>query len=311
MTIRLVILLVLCSQMISTAALKPAVTHGGDDSPAIENLRRQIASIAPTAQGQVGVAIMHLESRDTVSVNGGLCLPMQSVYKFPLALSVLDRVDRGELQLQQKIHISPKDLLPGTWSPLRDRYPEGNIDLPLSELVFRTVAQSDNNGCDILFRLMGGTDIVNRYIHGLGVSGIAMVATEEEMHTDEKIQYSNWCEPRAMLQLLDLFFSGKILSDSSSAFLMKTMIDTQTGPRRIKGLLPEGTMVAHKTGSSGIGKSGMTAATNDVGIVTLPDGSHFAIAVFVADARANEETIEAVIAKISRAAWDYFLTKRK
>jgi len=306
-----VILLVLYSQTISAAAPEPLWSQSGDDKRAIETLRRQIASIAPATQGKVGVAIMHLETRDTLSVNGQLRLPMQSVYKFPLALTVLDRIDRGEWHLQQKIHIGKKDLLPGTWSPLRDQYPGGDIDLPLSDLLFRVVAQSDNNVCDILFRLIGGPDVANQYIHGLGVSGIAIAADEEEMHKDERIQYSNWCEPLAMLQLLDSFFSGKILSDSSNAFLMKTMIDTQTGPRRIKGLLPEGTRVAHKTGSSGVGKSGMIAATNDVGIVALPGGGHFAIAVFVADARANEETIEQVIAKISRAAWDYFLARQK
>ena len=77
-----------------------------------------------------------------------------------------------------------------------------------------------------------------------------------------------------------------------------------TGPRRIKGLLSPTTTVAHKTGTSGT-VNGLTRATNDVGLITLPDGKHLAVAVFVADSKANQAIRERVIAKIARAAWDW------
>jgi len=86
------------------------------------------------------------------------------------------------------------------------------------------------------------------------------------------------------------------------------MIHGPTGAHRLKGFLPEGTVVAHKTGTSGT-SNGLTRATNDVGIVTLPDGRHMAIAVFVSDSKANEAVREGVIAKIARAAWDYWSGK--
>ena len=64
--------------------------------------------------------------------------------------------------------------------------------------------------------------------------------------------------------------------------------------------------MAHKTGSSGT-VNGLTRATNDAGIVTLPDGRHMAIAVLVSDSAADDVTRDTVIAKISRAAWDYWV----
>ena len=60
--------------------------------------------------------------------------------------------------------------------------------------------------------------------------------------------------------------------------------------------------VAHKTGTSYTNQEGITAATNDVGIITLPDGSHLIISVFIKDAHADEATREAVIARIAAAA---------
>lgn len=271
-----------------------------------EALKRKIEEIVLTAKGDVGVAMMGFENRDTLTFHGQGKYPMQSVYKFPLAMAVLDQVDKGKLSLDQKIHVEKTDLLPDTWSPLREKYPTGNVDVPLRELLSFTVSQSDNNGCDILFRLLGGTHSVQQYIHGLGVKGIAIAGTEEEMHKDWNVQFTNWCEPIAMLQLLDIFYKGKILSKSSNDFLWKIMTETSTGPNRIKGLLPVGTKVAHKTGSSGSTSEGLTAATNDVGIVALPDGKHFAIVVYVSNATADGKTLETVIAHISKAAWDYF-----
>ena len=67
--------------------------------------------------------------------------------------------------------------------------------------------------------------------------------------------------------------------------------------------MPAGTAVAHKTGTSGTEK-GITAATNDIGIITLPDGRHLAIAVFVSDSPEDEATREGVIAKIAKAIWE-------
>lgn len=81
------------------------------------------------------------------------------------------------------------------------------------------------------------------------------------------------------------------------------MTETPTGLNRIKGLLPAGTVVAHTTGTSRT-VDGVTAATNDVGLVTLPNGQHLAIAVFVSDSMADDATREEVIAKVARATWD-------
>jgi beta-lactamase class A len=84
------------------------------------------------------------------------------------------------------------------------------------------------------------------------------------------------------------------------------MAESKPGPARLKGFLPAGTVVAHKTGTSGTNAAGISAATNDVGIVTLPDGNHCIIAVFVADSPAGMAQREKTIARIAKAVWDYY-----
>ncbi|HEX3009035.1 MAG TPA: class A beta-lactamase, subclass A2 [Bacteroidales bacterium] len=274
-------------------------------SAQINLLREKIEQITLSKQADVGVAIYNFNTKDTLSFNGQKAFPMQSVYKFHLALKILNEVDKGRFTLDQKVKVTKDDLRPDTWSPLREKYPQGNVELPLSEILQYTVSQSDNNGCDILFRLTGGTREVNNYIHYLGIKDVAIVATEEEMSHDWDIQFNNWTTPLATIELLKMFGNRKVLSQTSYDFLWKTMAETTTGKMRLRGALPENTVVAHKTGTSGT-NDGVTAATNDAGIIVLPNGSRLAICVLVSNSKEDEKTNEKIIADIAKAAWDYY-----
>jgi beta-lactamase class A len=127
--------------------------------------------------------------------------------------------------------------------------------------------------------------------------------TEMALGRDWSAQYKNWATPEGAITVLRAFQESRGLSGPSFEVLLKFLTESQSFPTRIKGLLPPGTVVAHKTGSSGV-RDGVAAATNDIGIGTLPDGRHLAIAVFVSDSKASGEARDRVIAKIARAAWD-------
>lgn len=270
-----------------------------------DSLRSQIVQIAGSSKGIVGVSFLGIESRDTLNYNGNARLVMHSVMKFPIAMAVLNLVDKGKYKLDQKMKVGKKDLPTDTHSPLRDKYPDGT-EIPLSDLLGYMVSQSDNNACDFLLKKIGGTQVVEDYIQSLGIKGINIVASEGDMAKAWEVQYTNWCKPADVVHLLDIFYSGKALFKTSNDFLLKIMTETNTGPKRIKGLLPKDAVVAHKTGTSGTNDEGLTPATNDVGIITLPNGKHLAIAIFVCNSRADEATREEVIAKIAKAAWDNY-----
>jgi len=270
-----------------------------------DSLKNQIIQIAKQSKGIVGVSILGIESRDTLNYNGNARLVMHSVMKFPIAMTVLNLVDKGKYKLDQKMKVGKGDMYPNTWSPMRDKYPNGT-EITLSELLGYMVSQSDNDACDFLLKKLGGTETVLKYLHGLGIKGINIAASEGDMAKAWEVQYTNWCKPADVVHLLDLFYQGKVLSKSSKDFLYKIMTETTTGPKRIKGLLPADAIVAHKTGTSGTNDEGLTPATNDVGIITLPNGKHLAIAVFVCNSKADETTRELVIAQIAKAAWDFY-----
>lgn len=273
-------------------------------------LRDQIAELAKPAKGIVGVSVLGLEDRDTLNYNGNARLVLHSVMKFPIALAVLHLVDSGVLKLDQTMHIKKKDLPATSVSPLRDKYPKGNVDVPISELLSDMVSFSDNNACDILLKKLGGPDQVEDYLHSIKLRGINIEASEKDMASAWEVQYTNWCKPIDMVKLIDEFYSGKLLLRANRDFLYKIMTETSTGPHRLKGLLPPGTIVAHKTGTSPTNAAGLSPATNDVGIITLPNGKHIAIAIFVCNSTADEVTREEVIAKIAKAVYDREISKK-
>lgn len=107
-----------------------------------------------------------------------------------------------------------------------------------------------------------------------------------------------------MAKLLKLFFDGGILSHKSRNYLLRLMASNALTPKRIKGLLPAEATVPHRSGSSGTDEKGVAAATNDVGIIALPDGRKVALVVFVSDSGASSDQSVMVIASIARAVWD-------
>jgi beta-lactamase class A len=267
------------------------------------------AAIARDARGRVGAALKLIETGEEMVLNPDDRYPMQSVYKLPIGMAVFEMIDRKQLALEQRIEIAPAEFVSaGQYSPIRDRFP-GGTTLTVAQLLQYTLAESDGTGSDVLLRLAGGPDGVMRFLAGIGVTGVHVVTTEKAMGLgDQSVQYRNWATPRGMVGLLEAVQAGRGLSPSSRSHLLKLMTQVSRGAGRIKGLLPPGTAVARRTGSSGT-HGGVTAATNDVGIVRLPDGRHMAIAVFVSDSGADNAVRERVIARIARAGWDRWISK--
>lgn len=229
---------------------------------------------------------------------------MQSVFKLPLAMAVLHQVEHRNLSLDQLIRFRASDrILPHTYSPLQEKYPNAEVDIALESLLHSAVSLSDNVAADILLRIAGGTKVVDDYILGLGVRGFHLQDNEAALHRDVMAQYRNWFEPRAAVALLQLLDRNSPLTPGHTRLLLGWIEETPRGTSRIKAGLPSGTVVMHKAGTSGT-DNGVTHAINDIGLVTLPDGRRFAIAVFITDSTAAEETCEAVIARIARAAYD-------
>ena len=268
-------------------------------------LKKEISKITEGKKATVAVSVLGIDFPFQYNNNNAeKKLPMQSVFKYHIALAVLDLVDQGKLSLDQKVFIKKSELLPNTWSPIREKNPEGNFEMPISELIEYSVAMSDNVGCDVLLRLIGGPKVVHDFLISKGAKDTQIVYNEEIMQSAWKNQYENYTTMKSATRLLKDFYKGKILSKKSTEFLLAVMYRTSTGLNKIVEQLPKYAKVAHKTGSSGKNDAGLTGAENDIAIITLPNGKTYAIAIFVSDSTESYDVNCKMISDISKVVFE-------
>lgn len=267
-------------------------------------LQQQIKTIAADAHGKVSVACSLPDSELNCDLDAHAHPPMQSVFKLPLGVTTLHLIEQGKFSLDQPVRFLPSDrILPHTYSPLQDKYPEANVDVPLRELLRLAVSLSDNVAADIILRTIGGPPAVDAYMKSIGVAGFHLEDDEQGLSRDVRAQYRNWFEPAGAVYLLRRISDNSPLTPEHNGILLRWMEATPRGQEQIKGDLPAGTVVMHKTGRSAT-VGGVTFATNDIGLVTLPDGRRLAIAVYVTDSAADDGTRDKVIARIAKTAYD-------
>jgi beta-lactamase class A len=312
---------------------------GGFAAAAGRSLAEEWRRIAAATDGTVGAAALDLTSEQLFSLNGEERFPLASVCKLPIAMNILAMVDEGRLDLHQQIEVLPRDVWAGV-SDIEKRWP-AERRFGLNEMLELMVARSDNTAEETLFRIGGEGPAMAARLREWKIEGVRVDRSERQCNLDRNgVEHypppAEWTDasvnaliskmteatryratqryledprdtgtPNGTVRLLERAFRGEVLSKPSTARLIEIMKATTTGPGRLKGLLPAGTIVAHKTGSSGTVK-GLTAATNDSGVIVLPNGGRLAVSVYVKASTRNDAARDRVIARMARAAFDFY-----
>lgn len=301
----------------------------------MSRLREAIGRIASATDGRVGVAAMRVGGHEKLLFNAAERFPMASTFKIAVAATMLQRVIDGEFTLDQMIEVPPSMVVPSDGIAETAIHP--GVSLSLHNLLELMLTRSDNTATDVLVAQAGGPAAVTAWLRKAGVAdqridsdtariiyrafditpGPGDFSTTFEAALDQHPELRKRLDenipnprfdadprdtttPSAMLALLTAIQEGKVLDAERTRVLLEIMERCHTGDARLKGLLPIGTPVAHKTGT-------IMGIANDVGIVSLPDGGKMAIAVYVKGDTKGIKTEERIIAEISRFAFDYFV----
>lgn len=293
-----------CTKTATTAEVKPSPSPVAVAPNVDRELEQRLKTIADGAQGTVGLSVVHIESGKTVSINGNSQMPLYSVYKLPLALTVLTDVEDKRLRLDQKIHVTPAEVVEGT--PANNALWQKPGDFTIQQLLEFSISRSDNTSSDKLVELVGGPLKVTERMRALGFQNFDIHISSGEFVKTR--QNPNTGSADDLVQLLVQLHQGKILQPDHVNLLRGFMQRATTGLHRLRGDLPRGTIVADKTGSGeqdAVTK--FAKVTNDVGIITLPDRrGHLAIAVLVNGSKLPDAAQEKLIADLARAAYDAY-----
>ena len=302
-------------------------------NPPAAFLEPQLREISLDSGGTLGVKVVHLGSGRSAGLNALDRFPMASVYKLPIAVAVLAKVDAGGWPLEQEVVVLPGELRRtgarvDAWKP--------GSKVPLVRLVDAMLTSSDNTACDVLLRLLGGPRAVDAWLDAHGFPGIdvswseltmaavasgvaplprdgecdhacldalvAKVPRERRAEAERAFELDarNTASPEDLARFLVALKGGRLLSGRSTETVLSMMRRNRTGDRRIRALLPKETQVWDKTGS--IGRS-----ANDVGLVELPGGKGtLAVVVLVKGSTKDWAARERAIAEAAKAAFDAF-----
>lgn len=291
------------SYLLSILAIFLYIANIQAQAPSIKN---PIANWLKDKKATVGVAVL-TDKNEIIRYNDDIHFPLLSVFKFHVALAALDKMNKQNISLDSMLVVKAAQLHPDTYSPLKEKYPDQDLTISLRELLQYSVSLSDNNACDILIEFVGGMKHIDGYIRQLGISDFNLSESEVNMHFDTNSVYLNWSTPSTMAQLLKIADDKDLFAKEYKDFLWTIMVNTETGPNKLKGLLPANTVVGHKTGSSDRNADGMKVADNDAGFIILPDGRKYYIAVFVMNSYETDESNANIIAQISRMVYDSML----
>jgi beta-lactamase class A len=306
-----IILSVMAVCAASTLAQEPSKVNR------IDRLKTQIERVIRRLDGIVGVAVKHIESGESLAVNGDMLFPLASAFKVPVLVELLYQVQEGRFSLDDEISVEKSDQHLG--SGMISNLAAPGLKLSVLNMAHFMMMISDNSAADILLGKVGAAN-VNARLKSLGIEGMSVnrpcqklitdyLALRSPARTPEEFKAAiikfgenpeDSATPLAMNALLEKIIKKEILTPEHCDLVLAIMRKCETGEKRIKGELPRGTNVAHKTGT-------IAGTVNDCGILFLPDGAgRVVLTVFSKDFTGDTADVEEIIAKIARFVYDYF-----
>lgn len=245
------------------------------EAPAgLQFLESRLNSLASSSPGNIGIAALDLRTGELVSVYGDEAFPMASTMKIAVAANYLAQVEHGRRTLNDRI-----------------------AGRTAASLMDAMITRSDNHATDLLMRDLGGPAKLQQWLDQNAISGIRIDRNIAGLLAAKRDLWDrrDSSTPKAMVELLQRIDRGKLLAPWSRSYLLGLMGRCVTGKNRMRGLLPAGTRVEHKTGT-------LSGYTSDVGFITLPDGRRLAVAFFARGGSNRPRTIAAA----ARAVYDGF-----
>jgi beta-lactamase class A len=303
------------------------------DEAAYRTLEARVRELGRGFNGEVGIAVREVDGDWSTSWNGRRFFPQQSVSKFWVALTALNAVDAGVLDLDQPVTIRREDLTL-FHQPVAAQVGPNGYTTTLGNLLFRAMTTSDNTCNDAILRTAGGPAAVRAFLTRNRIDGIRFGPGERIMQARiagmewrpsfavgngfnaaralvpaaaRRSAFENYiADPvdgatvEGIVDALARLRRGELLSPRSTERLLSIMSQTRTGPQRLSGGLAPGWRIAHKTGTGQV-LGGTQAGYNDIGILTSPEGRSYAVAVMMGRTATPLQTRMALMQNVTRA----------
>jgi beta-lactamase class A len=195
-------------------------------------LRTSIESVTRSVNAQWGIYIKCLETGEVLSLDGDRVMDTMSVIKIPLMVEAFSQIKEGKLKLEDRYVLVKEDVRPGT-GVLRSLDP--GAQLSVKDLLVLMNIVSDNTATDVLYRMVGGPEAVNRRMTSLGLkntrapgtaqdwfNALRKAPSPEQFHAEAKTAFG-YSTPREIATLLEAMERGELVDGASSEMMLTMM----------------------------------------------------------------------------------------
>lgn len=269
-------------------AVFPSIAPADDDNSLIKTVER----IADELGARVGFSAYDVESDQHWEYHADQRFAMSSTFKTLACAALLQRVDAGQENLDRKVSFSESDLV--TYSPVTEKYTGGQA-LSLSDLCEAALTMSDNTAANLILRVLGGPAQVTSFARGLGDGVTRLDRWETELNEAAPGDQRDTTTPNAMVKNLQSLLLGDALSVKSRDQLRDWLERNQVADGLFRAVVPEGWIVADRTGAGGFGSRSITA------IIWPPERQPIIVALYLTETEASFSKRNDAIAEIGRA----------
>ncbi len=284
------------------------------------SLRDRLNVLGRSFNGKAGISVYSINAGWQADYNGTSLFPQQSCSKLWVAITAMDAVDKGRVSLNDRVTLGRDDLTL-FHQPIQAKVlGKGGHTTTLGALLHTAITESDNTANDKLMRSIGGPQAVRNMIDAKNLGSIRFYEGERALQSRiagliwsqsysigdafyrargalptsvRKASFERYvadpydgAAPHSVAQAIARLKRGELLSPASTQRLLSTMSQTKTGAMRVRAALKPGWKWSHKTGT-GQNFQGRVGGINDIGILTAPDGTAYAMAIMTVPNKSN------------------------
>jgi beta-lactamase class A len=277
----------------------------GQQSP-LQRVQASIERTTKSINATWGIYVKSLETGEEIAIDADRQMETMSTIKIPLMIEAIEQIKAGKFKLTDKYTFVQADSQPGTGTI--QRLDPGAV-MTVKDLITMMIIVSDNTATEVLYRMVGGTDAVNKRMDAMGLSktramnipskwfpALNAAASRDQFARDGKYPFG-LTTPREMGRLLEMMERGTLVDKESSSLMLRIMrgqLYRTRIPRYITGF-----QIPHKTGDF------LPYVGDDVGVLEAP-GKTIVISVYTGNHFGSGEVLENTIGLVAKDVADYF-----
>lgn len=270
----------------SAAPAAPEVLQLNQELGALKTQVQVLATENPTLTA--GIFLVDLDTGSYLNFNGDTAFASASTIKVPILVAFFQAVDEGKVQLDQMLTLKSEHIVGGS-GEMQDDSPGKKYSA--LEVAQKMIVVSDNTATNMMIELLGGAEVLNQHFANWGLSTTVL------RNNLPDLEGSNTTSPKDLINIIAQVDRGNLVSVKSRDRILQIMRQTQNASLLPKGL-GEGSVIAHKTGN-------IDTMLADAGMVDLPNGKRYLVAVMVKHSPETEKPAQTLIREISRMSYRY------